>query len=170
MTPTDFLITVIDPGLTNLNDLGGPAVTTPAARFMLAIALTESGPGLIARYQNSPSSSPGPARGFWQFEQSGGVAGVIAHASTAALAQALCDTCTVQCQAPAVWRALEGHDVLAAGFARLLITTEPRALPTDPDEAYDQYLNLWRPGKPCAIGTWYTNWQTADDAVREPDV
>lgn len=167
MTPTDFLSNIIQPGLEQLHELGGPAVTMEAARFMLAIALTESGPQLNARYQGSPSTSPGPARSFWQMEQGGGVHGVLQHSGTSTLAKNICNVCTVVASDAAVWRALEGHDDLAVAFARLLITTTPKALPKNADEGLQQYLDLWRPGKPCTSATWATNWNTADQACQQ---
>lgn len=169
MTPDDFLANIIQPGLANLHELGGPAPSDDAARFMLCIALTESGPNLDARYQSSPASSPGPARGWWQFEQGGGVHGVLTHGSTAALAKNVCEAYTVVCADAAVWRALEGHDDLSTAFARMLITTTPKALPQNADEGMDQYLDLWRPGKPCTSETWAANWDTADEAVNDED-
>ena len=43
---------------------------------------------------------------------------------------------------------LEHDDVLAAGMARLLLWTDPRALPAlnRPDDAFEYYLRNWRPG------------------------
>ncbi|MCY1303002.1 hypothetical protein D9M70_526890 [compost metagenome] len=50
--------------------------------------------------------------------------------------------------AGAIWRALEHDDVLAAGFARLLLWSDPKPLPLAGDEqgAFDLYLRTWRPG------------------------
>src|SRR5215831_11244028 len=79
MPPDLFLNSILDPGLVALFQNGGPAITDAARRFLLAIAFQESGPKLEARYQNSPSASAGPAHGWWQFEQDGGVAGVWTH-------------------------------------------------------------------------------------------
>jgi hypothetical protein len=166
MTPADFLSNIIKPGLEQLHALGGPAVTTEAERFMLAIAMQESGPKLDARYQGAPSASAGPARGWWQFEQGGGVRGVLQHSASSKLAKNMCEACTVVASDAAVWRALEGHDVLAAVFARLYILTEPHALPTTQNEAWSQYLNLWRPGKPHPEN-WPANWQMADKTCRQ---
>jgi hypothetical protein len=160
-----FLARIIDPGLRFLEDLGGPMASDPARRELLAIALQESGPGLNARYQSSPATTPGPARGFWQFEQGGGVAGVLTHPSSATHAKKLCSELAVQPANAAVWRALEGHDPLAVGFARLLLWTDPKALPTTQQDGWDYYLRNWRPGKPHPEA-WPANWKTADDAVR----
>lgn len=168
MKPADFLTTIVTPALEQLHALGGPPVTTEAQRFIVAIAMQESGPQLNARYQGSPAASPGPARGWWQFEQGGGVTGVLNHATTKPLAAKICDHCAVVAQPAAAWRSLEGHDDLATMFARLLIMTEPRALPKSAAEGWSQYLNLWRPGKPHE-NTWAGNWQTADETCRPSD-
>ncbi len=107
---------------------------------------------------------PGPARGWWQFERAGGVAGVMRHPASAALARNLCQACHVPFSAPHIWRCLEGHDVLAAGFARLLLWTDPTPLPTDHAGGWDYYLNNWRPGKPHPA-KWPGYWRQAGEAL-----
>lgn len=169
MTPEHFLDNIIDPGLQRLELLGGPATTIDAKRILLAIALQESGPSLTARYQGSPSTSPGPARGFWQFEHYGGVAGVLEHRSTKEHAIRLCESCVIVAQPAAAWRALEGHDHLAVGFARLLLLTDPRPLPITEQEAWDCYIRNWRPGKPHPEH-WFRNWNEASKAVRRSEI
>jgi len=166
MTPVYFLNTVLIPGLRILQQVGGPDATVfDARRFLLCIAMQESGKSLDARYQSSPSVSPGPARGWWQFESSGGVKGVLTHPASSDLAKVLCGQCHVQPQQDAVWRAIEGHDTLATGFARLLVLTSPHALPKTQQEGWQQYANeLWRPGKPNP-DVWPNNWQTATSTV-----
>jgi hypothetical protein len=49
-----------------------------------------------------------------------------------------------------IYSELERDDVLAAGFARLLLFSDPRPLPdvSQQYEAWDLYLRTWRPGKP----------------------
>lgn len=135
----------IGPGLALL-----PAkMTSPAALVMLlAIGLQES--GLTARAQVIAGGGKGPARGLWQFEQSGGVKGVLTHPATAALAAQVCDARAVEATPAAVWARLEGDDVLAAAFARLLLYSDPKPLPvlTDSQGGWDLYVRVWRPGKP----------------------
>lgn len=160
MTPELFLTRIVNPGLFFLRRAGGPKPTDAVRHMLITIALQESGPDLNARYQGSPSSSPGPARGWWQFEQGGGVAGVLAHFSTEVLSKEVCNRCSVQPDSPAVWRALEGHDLLATSFARMLLFTDPAAIPTAPAPSWEMYMRLWRPGKPHPE-TWGKNWQTA---------
>lgn len=164
-SPATFLAEVIDPGLNFLASAGGPRPNDEIRRFLLAIAQQESGPSLDARYQASPSTSPGPARGFWQFEQGGGVKGVRNHSSSKDLAAKVCQSCIIVNQDQAVWRALEAHDLLAVSFARLLVLTYPGALPKTQQDGWNQYLNLWRPGKPHP-DSWAGNWSRADAAVK----
>lgn len=122
---------------------------TPAARAMLlAIGLQES--RFVHRRQIG-----GPARGFWQFEKGtrasrGGVWGVFLHAASKGHLGALCKARSVVCDPDAIYAALEYDDVLAAGVARLLLWTDPRALPAvgDADAGWSLYLRTWRPGKP----------------------
>lgn len=92
----------------------------------------------------------GPARGFWQFEQGGGVRGVLTHAASAALARQVCEVRGVAPTSAAVYAQLESDDVLAAAFARLLLWTDPARLPAvgDSQGAWDLYARTWRPGKP----------------------
>lgn len=160
-----FIHHIIDPGLAALARLGGPPPSDEARVFLLAVAQQEIGAGLAARYQSSPSASPGPARGRWQFEQGGGVKGVMTHPASTVLAKALCATYEIAWNQPAVWRALEGHDFLAVGFARLLLFTDPYKIPTEQTPAWDCYnLRLWRPGKPHPEA-WPDNWLRAQQAV-----
>lgn len=111
--------------------------------LMLAIGLQES------RFKNRRQIN-GPARGYWQFERGGGVRGVLLHKASRDAAVALCKARGVAPNDQAVYAALERDDVLAAGFARLLLWTDPRPLPEigDADAAWDYYIRNWRPGKP----------------------
>lgn len=94
----------------------------------------------------------GPARGFWQFERGGGVAGVLRHNSSAFHAAQACRSVGVVPEASSVYAVLarEDMDGLAAAFARLLLWTDPKPLPRigDVDAAWDYYIRNWRPGKP----------------------
>lgn len=134
---------------------------TPQARVqMLAIGLQES------RFQYRRQMGMGPATGFWQFERGGGVKGVLNHRASKAKAEFLCKARGVAHEPMTAWAALETDDVLAAGFARLLLLTDPRALPdvTDSVGAWDCYIRNWRPGKPH-IETWAKFHQQAREVV-----
>lgn len=113
-----------------------------AEALVLAIALQES------KVQHRRQVG-GPARSYVQFEHAG-VAGVLRHPSSRPHALALCAALDVEAVPGAVYTAVEYQDVLAAGFARLLLWTLPQALPRrdQVDQAWSQYLAAWRPGKP----------------------
>lgn len=135
-----------------------------AVALMLAIAMQES------RIQHRAQVG-GPARGFYQFERGGGVAGVLAHASTKTHAEFACNALLVEPAADDVYRAIQYNDVLAAAFARLLLWASPAALPTfaqGPQPAWDYYLAQWRPGKPHPdtwAGLWDRAWSVASESM-----
>lgn len=119
-------------------------MNSPAAiLLLLAIGLQES------RFTHRRQVG-GPARGFWQFEKGGGVRGVLRHPATLGHARVLCEARGVPATEAAVYAALEHDDVLAAGFARLLLWSDPARLPAvgEVAVAWDLYMRTWRPGKP----------------------
>lgn len=142
-----ILRTAINPALGML-----PAkMDSDAARVMLlAIGLQES--RLKYRYQKvSDPYAKGPARGLWQFERGGGVVGVMTHRHTKDLALDICKARLVPFDSPLIHSRLEFDDILAAGFARLLLWSDPKPLPpvdADHETAWQQYIRQWRPGKP----------------------
>jgi hypothetical protein len=144
-----------------------PQMQSPAATAMLlAIGLQES------KFQYRRQVG-GPARGFWQFEEEGGVAGVLRHPTTAVAAQAVLRGLQYRTQyTPAgVYALLADNDVLAAAFARLLLWTVPHHLPTqfEPKAAWEYYLDGWRPGKPHPA-TWAAYYASAWQRVRDLEV
>lgn len=155
MTPESLIHTAIEPALALL-----PQMDRRAAKIMLAaIALQES--GIKHRRQVG-----GPARGYWQFEQGGGVRGVLNHpASSPHIRRVLkeldysSESSLADCYA-----AIEHNDILAAAFARLLLWTDPAPLPDDADGAWNLYLRTWRPGRPHP-GRWPANYAKAQEAV-----
>jgi hypothetical protein len=167
MTPAAFHERIIRPGLISLQSLGGPRESAQAARFLLAVALQES--RLEWRYQiGKDDMRPGPARGWWQFEAGGGVAGVMSHKASAALCSAMCDRYEIKHNRAAIWRAMEGHDMLAVGMARLLLLTDPYAIPSTEAGAWTCYAHrLWRPGRPHPA-TWPGYWHTASEVCGLP--
>lgn len=160
---TEFRLTVVEPALDLIQEIGGPRRTKAATRLLLAIARQEGGPGL-ARYQMLDGGRKGPARGVWQFELGGGVAGVLGHSSSAKAAQALAVARGVRLNSREIWAALEQDDILACGFARLLLLTDPDPLPTRSDTAWAYYLRTWRPGKPRPKH-WAENWRAAGEVL-----
>ena len=129
-----------------------------AARIMLlAIGLQES--RLIHTHQIG-----GPAHGYWQFEKGGGARGVMNHPSSRNSAQTLCVRRGVPFELNAIFDAIESDQVFAAGFARLLLWTDPRALPANAQDGWDCYIRNWRPGKPHRH-TWDAFYQQAKEFV-----
>jgi hypothetical protein len=122
-----------------------------AARVMLlAIGLQESRLKFRAQKTQDPYTK-GPARGLWQFERGGGVVGVMQHRHTKDLAKGLCILRSEPFDSVLIHARLEYDDILAAGFARLLLWSDIRPLPVleaSHDEAWGCYLRNWRPGKP----------------------
>lgn len=129
--------------------------------LLVAIGMQES--RLVHRRQIG-----GPARGLWQFERGGGVAGVLSHRATANYARHLCGVRGVDPDPSAVWSAMEHDDVLAAGFARLLLWSDPKPLPAvgDVDGSWACYIRTWRPGKPHPH-TWPALYRQALKIVGE---
>lgn len=130
---------VVEPGLRHL-----PArMDTPEARAMLlAIGLQESN-------WEHRAQVGGPARGFYQFERAG-VQGVMTHSWTWHEAEAAAVRLAYEPDSATVHAAIEHNDALATVFARLLLWTLPTALPRrgEVEEAWNQYLDAWRPGRP----------------------
>lgn len=141
--------------------------SAPARVMLLAIGLQES--RLTARCQIIAGGGRGPARGLWQFEAGGGVRGVMTHPTSRFWAAQVCASRSVPFIQSVVWAALETDDALAAAFARLLLFTDPRRLPTvgDPDAAWACYLRLWRPGKPHPA-TWPALYAEAVASIQQP--
>ncbi len=135
--------------------MGAPA----AAIFLVAIALQESGA------EHRRQSASGPARGYWQFEHSGGVNGVLKHTATKFYAASVCRAMDYPVTSVAAYQAIEHNDILAAVFARLLLWTLPQPLAVDQDTAWEQYLQAWRPGKPHP-DRWEASWSRATAHVK----
>jgi hypothetical protein len=170
--PGEFLRSVIDPALSGLSGIMARDMASDEARvLLLAIAMQES--GLEHRRQVGPNGAPLPtlARGWWQFEKGGGVAGVLAHKSSAEAAKQVCELLEIEpLGAQTVHEALAWHDHLAACFARLLLFTDTQPLPEIGDEeaAWDYYMRNWRPGKPHR-DRWSGIYPQALDAVASAD-
>ncbi|QEA10912.1 hypothetical protein [Bordetella phage vB_BbrS_PHB09] len=127
--------------------------TAEARVMLLAICLQESAG--VHRFQvvRGRPGVRGPARGLWQFEKGtrasrGGVWGVYLHHASRKPLEALCAARSVRFDPDAIYGALEYDDALAAGVARLLLWTDPKALPAvgDVEAAWALYLRTWRPG------------------------
>ena len=140
--------------------------TAEARVMLLAIALQES------RFEYR-AQIRGPARGYWQFERGGGTTGVVMHYATSGNAVDIADLLDYDMTGDAthcvdvIHAALADNGLLAACWARLLLWTDPYALPSidDPSGAWDLYIRTWRPGKPH-LGTWYDLHRQAVEQIR----
>ena len=171
--PGKILTTVIDPTLALLAQEGIPA-SDKARAMLVAIGLQESRLKERRQLVGKPPRPVGPAMGLWQFEQGGGVKGVLTHKASRAIAEKYALLRVGSIELKKVWEALECDDVLACIFARLLLWTDPKAIPDarpeNEEAAWQVYLGNWRPGKPHRQ-TWSGYWQAAIkavEAVREP--
>lgn len=157
MTLDDILAHGIEPALGLL-----PArMDSPQARVqMLATGLQES------RFEHRRQMGNGPARGFYQFEEGGGVKGVMTHPATRDHALRICQARGVPFTTKGVWTAIEFDDVLASVFARLLLWADPKPLPRTDDTqgGWECYVRNWRPGKPHPE-TWPAYHRAARSAL-----
>lgn len=133
-----------------------------ASVVLLTIGQQES--NFEHRYQVLSGGRKGPARSFWQGEETGGmVKGVMTHPATKDLAQKLYIAHGVAPNTRAVWQAIETDDILACALARLLLWSDPYPLPKlgDINAAWDLYAErTWRPGKPHPE-TWPAYYRAA---------
>lgn len=129
--------------LLNTGTPTGRNYDTGAARVMLlSIGLQES------RFEHRKQIG-GPARGFWQFENGGGVKGVLTHVASSKEIERI--LARLEISKTDVYTAIAWHDPLAAVMARLLLYTDRRPLPSpyaSSEDAWQYYLSIWRPGKP----------------------
>lgn len=151
---------ILDPGLALLLRATGLASDDRARVLLLAIAGQES--GWEARRQ-----TPGPARGFWQFEQSGGVRGVLKHPASAPRIAKVCAVLSIPTDEATVYEAIAWSDHIAGAMARLLLWTDPAPLPiADSDAGWRYYDANWRPGHPRP-DDWAGNYQAALAAIKQ---
>ena len=92
--------------------------------------------------------------------------GVMEHHTSVAPAKALCEALAVPFDRSAIYKGMEFNDVLAFGLGRLLLYTDPKALPEigDAQAAWDLYQRVWRPGRPHRQ-TWDELYTVACKAV-----
>lgn len=135
--------------------------TVEAKAMMFAIPMQES------RWDERRQIG-GPARGFAQFEI-GGIRGVLNHKASKPLIRAVLDRLDYDYDPLTSFTAIEHNDVLALAYMRCLLWTLPDPLPArgESDEAWRQYIEAWRPGRPRR-STWDAFYKQAWDLVMAP--
>jgi hypothetical protein len=161
MTPKDLLIDAIDPAHDLLERLSGLQSDDRARVLSLAIAGQES----AWQYRLQIG---GPARSFWQFEKGGGVHGVLTHPATKLKIRDVCADLGISCDTATVYDRMANNDILAACMARLLLYSDPAALPAvgQVEAGWQYYLRNWRPGMPHPQ-TWPARYATAMEIVKK---
>lgn len=162
MTPQRLYQTAIRPALDELAALGIPS-SPQAARFLLAIAIQES--GLKHRRQVlSGGVENGPAVSFLQGELTGGLIDMLNRPATSKYIKAICEAYNVTPTPAGLWEAIRYQDIVAFAAGRLLIYTLPSKLPMTQDEGWAQYKKSWAPGKPDPE-RWPESWRIATETV-----
>lgn len=144
--------------------------STQASALMMAIGLQES----KFKYRSQLRIGQrhwwewlfGPAKGWPQFETAG-VHGVLHHHASRPHALHVLNVLQYPEDKGIIHKAIMHNDVLAACFARLLLWTDPRALPAlndPPQEWWYYYIRNWRPGKPKRE-PWDDHWFRAVQAM-----
>lgn len=159
MTPQQFSDTIQTPQLARFAAIVPRVpITIPSRLIMLTIAGQEGG------WEFRIQAGNGPAHGFYQFERRGGVAGVLGDTVTTGAARDLCAAVGIVASSVNAWAmmASPAGDLLAVGFARLLLWSDPAALPApgDVEGAWNYYLRNWRPGSPRPAA-WQSNYSAA---------
>lgn len=163
MTLSEIRRSAIEPALLLL-----PArMTSPQAEVQLLATHLQEAPNREQCQLPVKPGKCGPARGIFQFERGGGVAGVLTHPASRPHVLTVCAALGVTPTLDGIFDALPTQcDVLDAALARLLYWTDPFSLPAlgDKQSAWDLYLRTWRPGKPHRH-TWDANYAQALEAV-----
>lgn len=140
------------------------AVLPPAMKSVEATAMLLAIGQQESRWEHRAQIG-GPAKSFLQFEQGGGVKGVLSHAATAVIARDAFKALRYprDMTVPDAFNAMQHNDVLALVFGRLLLWTMPQPMPRRDQQAAGWliYLGAWRPGKahPQSWGeAWRIGW------------
>lgn len=144
MNAAQFDGLILGPSIRAISDFVSPSMISDKAELLLlAIAGQESA------WTNRSQLPGGQAHGFWQCEQGGAVAGVMAGQCKVTLAL-ICEDYEIPYDTATVFEAIVYHDPLAFVVARFALWMDPAPLPEigDEDGAWEVYERVWRPGKP----------------------
>jgi len=136
-----------------------------AWRMLIAIAMQET--GLRHRDQLSRDGTAGqvgPATGWWQLELGGGFRGVERHVATRDVLLQARKALALPERDEQRWASICWGDAYACLLARALLWTHADPLASAAADGWQQYLELWRPGKPHPEA-WAGAWSAALSAV-----
>lgn len=145
-------------------------ISVEAAAMLLAIGEHESKfthrQQLVGGIRDWWRSERGPAAGYFQFERIG-IRGVLEHRASAQLSRQALAVLGYPDDVETVFKAMIHNDILSAVMARLALWRIPERLPRrdEADEAYRQYLEVWRPGKRRDAewgSSWWKAWEVLD--------
>lgn len=169
LTPYQFLTAEVRPALARME----PKFQGSAAECMLtAIPTQESDFRSLYQIGKDGRAIHNLARGFYQFEMTG-VRAVIRHPSCRWLAPFLVKNGFLTPTPEVIHFALPGSSSLQVWLARANLWWYPHSL-VEPvldfeheEAAWQQYLEIWRPGKPHRE-LWGRAWKLAVEAVNIP--
>lgn len=133
----------------------------PSRAQVCAIALQES----MYRYRKQIG---GPAHGFHQFEEGGGVRGVLEHPASRPIILPILEVLRYTPSPAECYEAITHNDVLGYIFARLLLWTSvlPLAAQGDAEAGWKLYIDAWRPGQPHR-GSWDAHYRDAWEIINK---
>lgn len=143
MTPETMLHRIVGPTLTFMSM--SPSIAVPQSKEAAVLVLTIAGQESAWKHRRQQG---GPARGFWQFENMGGVAEVMQK--TPRQLGTVCASYDIPYDQPVIFEAMCWNDTLACAMARLLLWQDPAPLPAlgDREGGWNYYVRNWRPGAP----------------------
>jgi hypothetical protein len=165
MTPSEFLSTVLDPGIIWCQSVPGWTVPFDDRARLMLLAI----PGQESAWRNVAQAGGGPGVGPYQFEPEtcdelliNAASRPMMHAIATALGIA-----TGELDGAAFYDRIINDTRLAVALARLDLFCDPHSLPaiSDQDGSWRMYLRVWRPGKPKP-SAWAKNYKAAMSAIK----
>src|SRR5262245_32238949 len=161
MKPEHFYDLIVEPSLHMIERLVKIEYTDEALVMCMTIPGQES--AWNARLQGG-----GPARGYSQFEEGGGVHGVLTHPASSGLIRTICDANDIdKVNDDKIYEQKAWSAFLNMSMTRLLLYTGPRPLPAvgDVQGSYFYYDSIWRPGSKRP-DDWPGNYDIAMTCLR----
>lgn len=161
MDPAHFYGSIVQPSLVLLREWTGLVSDDRAHCLAMAIPGQESG------WKDRRQWPVAYAHSYWQMEQGGMVAGLLAHPLARPHLLKVLAALDVPPIAGTVFEAVTWNDTLACCMARLGLWVDPAPLPDlgQQDAAWGYYIRNWRPGLPRPE-TWPVRYATALALVR----